>query len=321
VTREAASTALGPGVEFDLVRRLVGRWGAWAQGIGDDAAILDLPAGSRLVASIDSSVEGVHFRRQWLSMEEIGWRAAASGLSDLAAMGAAPVGLLAAITMPRSEVTGDGASPALDRLADGVGACAASAGCPIVGGDLTRGERWCLTISVLGAAAAPVRRGGARPGDQVYVTGRLGGPGAALRALARGGSPVPAHRERLARPLPRLAEGRWLASHRATAMIDVSDGLASDLGHLAAASDVAIAVALESVPCVDEVTPVEAVVSGEEYELACTAPGGLDTAEFTRRFGLPLTPIGAVHTGPAGVAFALRGVRVDPGRGYDHFSP
>jgi thiamine-monophosphate kinase len=104
-------------------------------------------------------------------------------------------------------------------------------------------------------------------------------------------------------------------------MIDISDGLASDLRHLAAASDVAVAVALESVPCLENVTAAEAVVSGEEYELACAVPGALDAEEFARRFGLPLTRIGVVHTGPAGVTFSLRGARVDPGSGYDHFSP
>jgi thiamine-monophosphate kinase len=189
-----------------------------------------------------------------------------------------------------------------------------------VGGDLTRGERWSLTITVLGATERPLGRAGARPGDHVYVTGRLGGPGAALRALARGGDPAPAHRDRFARPLPRLAEGEWLAAHGATAMIDVSDGLASDLRHLAAASDVAMAVALEAVPCLDHIDPSEAVVSGEEYELALTAPPGLDVADFARRFGLPLTRIGEVHPGPPDVAFSLHGARVDPGSGYDHFS-
>ena len=311
---ERAGTPLGPGAEFDLIRRLLARWGPAAQGLGDDAAIVALPASARLVASTDTAVEETHFRWAWLSAEEIGWRATAGALSDLAAMGADPVGLLCAITLPP-----DGAA-VLDELAAGIGAMARRAACPIVGGDLTRGERWSLTMTALGAATRPVRRTGGRPGDRVYVTGRLGGPAAALAALARGAIPDAAWRQRLARPVPRLDEGRWLAGQGVTAMIDVSDGLASELGHLAAAGAVAIDVALERVPCIAGVAPMAAAVSGEEYELVCLAPTDLDEAAFKRRFDLSLTRIGSVRAGEPAVQFTLDGNRVDPGRGYDHFS-
>ncbi|HSA54065.1 MAG TPA: thiamine-phosphate kinase [Gemmatimonadaceae bacterium] len=309
-----SGTALGPGAEFDLVRKLLARWGPVAEGVGDDAAVVAVPAGNRLVVSTDTAVEGTHFRWEWLAADEIGWRAAAGALSDLAAMGAAPLGLLCAITLP-----GDGVAR-LDGLAAGIGALCGAAGCPIVGGDLTRGDRWSLTMTVLGAAPRPVGRSGGRPGDHVYVTGTLGGPAAALAALARGAAPDPAWRERLARPMPRLREGRWLAGHGVAAMIDVSDGLASELRHLAAASRIAIDVALEAVPRIGGVSPAAAAVSGEEYELLCLASTELDDAAFQQRFALPLTRIGRVGAGQAGVRFTLDGDRVDPGSGYDHFS-
>lgn len=311
---ERDGVALGPGVEFDLVRRLLARWGPVAAGLGDDAAILEVPASARLVVSTDTAVERIHFRWEWLSAEEIGWRATAGALSDLAAMAAEPLGLLCAITLP------EGGTGRLDDLAAGIGAMATRAGCPIVGGDLTHGERWSLTMTVLGTAIHPVRRAGGRAGDRIYVTGRFGGPGAALDALARGERPAGALRERLARPVPRLDEARWLARHGATAMIDVSDGLASELRHLAAASGVGLDVALERVPCVPDIPPARAAVSGEEYELVCLAPTDLDEAAFARRYGLPLTRIGSAREGEPAVHFTLEGRRVDPGRGYDHFS-
>lgn len=314
VPDERGGTPLGPGAEFDLVRRLLARWGPAAQGLGDDAAILTVPASARLVATTDTAVEGTHFRWDWLSPEEIGWRSAAGALSDLAAMAADPLGLLCAITL-RADGSG-----VLEELAAGIGAMAMHAACPIVGGDLTRGERWSLTMTALGAAARPVGRAGGRPGDRVYVTGRLGGPAAALAALARGAPPDPAWRDRLARPIPRLDEARWLARHGATAMIDISDGLASELRHLAAAGGIAIDVALERLPCMSGVTPMEAAVGGEEYELVCLTAADLDEPAFARRWGLELTHLGSVRAGEPGVSFTLDGNRVDPGRGYDHFS-
>lgn len=311
---EERSISLGAGAEFDLVRRLLARWGPAARGVGDDAAVITVPPSRKLVASTDTAVEQTHFRWEWLAAGEIGWRTTAGALSDLAAMGAEPLGLLCAITLPA------GGAPALDALAAGIGAMATRASCPIVGGDLTRGERWSLTITALGVVAHPVRRSGGRPGDRVYVTGRLGGPGAALRALERGATPDALWRERLARPMPRLEEGRWLAAQGATAMIDISDGLASELGHLAAAGAIGIDVTLDRVPCMPGVPPIEAAVSGEEYELVCLVPAELDEAAFQRRFDLPLTRIGSVRAGEPGVRYMFDGVRVDPGRGYDHFS-
>lgn len=312
---EDGGTRLGPGAEFDIVRRLQARWGASARGLGDDAAIIDVPPGSRLVASTDTSVDGVHFRTDWLSWAEIGYRASTAAVSDLAAMAAVPLGMLVAATLPS-----DGGDW-IDDLAGGIGEAAQRWACPIVGGDLTRGDRVSLTITVLGAVERPVRRDGARPGDALYVTGRLGGPAAALDALAAGRAPAPDHRHRFAHPDARIAEARWLASRGATAMIDLSDGLSSDALHLAAASGVTLRIDLEALCTVDGVEAARAAAGGEEYELLVAAPDELSSAAFEAEHGIPLSRIGLVREGGPAVEFLRRGERVDLPRGYDHFSP
>lgn len=316
--------ALGPGREFDAVRAMLARWGDLARGVGDDAAVLDdWPAGERLVVSTDASVEDVHFRRAWLSPEEIGWRAAAGALSDLAAMGARPLAVLFAAAVPeawRAE---------LPALADGVGAAVREAGAVIVGGDLTAGRELALTLTVIGAAVRPVTRAGACPGDALYVTGQLGGPLRALRAFEHGDPPDPGDRARFARPHARVAAGRWLAQRGAHALVDVSDGLAADLAHVAAASDVRCSIDPERVPRVPNASIADALASGEEYELACAAPAGLDTAACERETGVALTRIGHVEVAAdhGGARVALCGStlstgapRVDLPPGHDHFT-
>jgi thiamine-monophosphate kinase len=314
-TRHEPHLTLGPGAEFDAIRAMLHEWGARASGIGDDAAVLDVPAGTRLVVSTDATFEGVHFRREWLSAEEIGARATTAALSDLAAMAAAPLGLLLALGVP------EGWQQELTELARGVGRPVEQAGCRIVGGNVTRARELSLTLTVLGAAAHPLRRDGARAGEIVLVTGRLGGPGAALHALQSGRVPDPEHMSRFASPRARLDESRWLARAGASAAIDVSDGLGADLTHLARASGVTIDLDLQRIPCVQGVTPEEALVSGEEYELVVTFPPHAvpDVAEFEQQFGLPLTPIGVV-TAATGEPVRMAGARVDPARGHDHLS-
>jgi thiamine-monophosphate kinase len=302
-------------VEFDAIRTMLRAWGTQASGIGDDAAVLPLPAAESLVASTDASFEHVHFERGWLTPREIGARAAAAALSDLAAMAATPLGLLLALGVPpawRSE---------LESLAQGVGDVAAAAMCPIVGGNVSRAAELSLTVTVLGTSRHPLERSGARPGDVLYVTGVLGGPGAALDALLRGATPRDIDRARFAAPQPRIAEGRWLAEHGARAAIDLSDGLVADAGHLAAASDVRIVLDPGSLPCVDGITPERAASSGEEYELLVAFPPDArpDTRAFRERFAIPLTAIGHVTTG-RGVSLDARGDRVDLPRGHDHLS-
>ena len=308
---------LGPGAEFDAVRALLAQWGSAAQGIGDDGALLDVPAGSRLVVSTDTTVEDVHFRRPWMTGEEIGWRATMAALSDLAAMGAEPLGVLLALTLPA------GWRASLPALAHGIADATRSVGAPIVGGDVTDGDRLALAITVLGHARTPLARGGARVGDTLYVTGRLGGPGEALAAWERGASPASAHRERFVRPAARIAAGLWCARHGAHAAIDLSDGLAGDVAHLAAASGVRCVLDLGAIPCVDGVAVEAALASGEEYELLVAAPA-LDAPAFARAHaGLALTAIGRVEAavGTDGDVRAERDGRpASLPRAHDHFA-
>ncbi len=311
-------TALGPGGEFDLVRTLLERWGVHAEGIGDDAAVLDIPAGERLVASVDASVDRVHFRRDWMSPYDIGYRAATAALSDLAAMAASPRGVLVTLVIP------DDARELVTRLADGIGDAVRQAGTVIVGGDLSRGGELSVSCAVLGSARSPARRGAVRPGDVLYVTGLLGGPAAALRAYREGAPPEAAWRDRFLRPRARLAEARWLAQHGVQAMIDVSDGLASELQHLAAASGVALKVDVERIPTLRGCSMADALRGGEEYELLVASPHALDADAFARTFALPLSEIGRARAAESPDVIAVRGstgARVDLGKGHDHFSP
>jgi thiamine-monophosphate kinase len=315
--------ALGPGPEFDRVRRIVAALGARAAGLGDDCAVLPA-ADALLVVSTDVSVEDVHFRRSWLSLSEIGWRATAAALSDLAADGAEPSGVLVALTVPAS--AGDDEVVA---VMSGAGAAAAEVGGRIVGGDLSSGPAWSVAVTVLGWATAPVDRAGARPGDGVWVTGSLGGARAALEALQRGDPPDEAARRTFAHPMPRIHAGRWLALHGAGAMIDVSDGLGADAAHVAAASGVALALELERVPVAPAAIPEArrlglpperfAAESGEEYELLVTLPPAFEPADvlaFQSVCSLSLTRVGDVVAG-AGVQARLAGRPVALG-GYDH---
>ncbi|HUR95230.1 MAG TPA: thiamine-phosphate kinase [Gemmatimonadales bacterium] len=319
------AAALGPGREFDRIRRIVAALGAHAGPLGDDCAVLSFPGGT-VVASTDVSVEGVHFRREWLLLEEIGWRAAVSALSDLAAAGADAHGLLVALTVPAAASDDD-----VVAAMKGAGAAAAEAGTRIVGGDLSAGAAWSLAVTVLGSATVPISRTGVREGDGLWITGVLGGPRAALEAWRRGDLPGDTARRAFARPAARLQAGRWLARHGAVAMIDLSDGLGADATHLAAASGVAVVLDLERVPVAEDVAdearrlgmPAEqfAAESGEEYELLVALPaefGAEDARTFESACGIPLTRVGEARAG-AGVRAELRGRRVTLA-GYDHFA-
>ena len=308
-------TPLREGTEFDLVRRMLNRWSGTAYAIGDDAAVLDSGALASLVVSTDVSVENVHFRPGWLTPKEIGYRATAAALSDLAAMAAEPLGILVALILP------GGWRDRLDEIADGIGEAADRSSTRILGGDLSDGRDLSLAITVLGNAAGPLRRNGARAGDRVYVTGKLGGPGAALLALTSEQTPSLDDRVRFAHPIPRIREPLWLAAHGAGSAIDISDGLAADLSHLAVASGVSISISLDRIPVMDGVSAKDAAGSGEEYELAVTSRAALDTRAFSREFGLPLTEIGAVETGRPVVRVFDHGAPVPTPTGHLHFKP
>jgi thiamine-monophosphate kinase len=309
----SANTELGPGREFDVVRRLLALWGDAATGVGDDAAVLRVPDGERLIVSADSTVENVHFRREWLSASAIGWRATASALSDLAAMAATPLGVLVSLSLPNSW------REEVEELARGIGDAVVASRATIVGGDLTSANELVIAVTVLGHAFAPLTRAGAREGDTIYVTGALGGPRTAIEALLRGEEPSSPARARFEHPVPRLEEARWLATRGAHAVIDISDGLAGDAAHLAAASDVRISLRLDALPMLEGVSPLDALASGEEYELLVAAPA-IDSAAFERELGVPLTAIGNVERGEPGVHAWLAGERVALPRGFDHFS-
>ena len=312
----AGHSPLRDGVEFDLVRRMLERWGATASGIGDDAALIPSGgSGVQRVASTDVSVENVHFRRGWITPREIAYRATAAALSDLAAMAAEPVGILVALTLP------DSWWAHLDEIADGIGEAAETCSTRILGGDLSGGRDLSLGITVFGDAARPLPRSGAHAGDRVYVTGALGGSLAALNAFLENRTPSREDRARFAHPIPRIREAMWLAAYGASALTDISDGLAADLSNIAAASNVSISISLDRVPAVPGVSSVDAVGSGEEYELAVTSPVALDTNAFKSEFDLALTEIGSVESGRPVVRVFDHGAPVPTPLGYFHFKP
>jgi len=314
---------LGPGREFDRVRAIERALGRHATALGDDCAVIG-PSAHRLVLSTDVSVEDVHFRRRWLRLDEIGWRATAAALSDLAAEGAEPIGVLVALTVP-----GEMSDTDVTELMRGAGDAVAAVGGTVLGGDLARGPSVALAVTVVGRAARPVTRKGAQPGDAIWVTGVLGGARAALRAWQAGVEPSASTRLAFAHPRPRIAAGRVLARLGATAMIDLSDGLAGDARHLAAASGVQLAIDAGRIPLGEGVSeaaravtqpPVAfAIEGGEDYELLVTMPAGTEQAvrEATLEAQAPLTCIGEVRAG-TGVEVVLEGRRLEL-VGFDHF--
>ncbi|MDZ7780260.1 MAG: thiamine-phosphate kinase [Gemmatimonadota bacterium] len=312
--------------KFDLIRAFVGEGEELPSGIvlgpGDDGAVLE----GGWVISTDLAVEDVHFRRGWLTDEEIGYRAAAAALSDLAAMAAEPVGVLVS-----AAVATDGRVDVAD-VQSGVRAAAASVGARVIGGDLSRSPGpLFLDLVVLGRTERPVSRAGARPGDELWVSGTLGTGAAALRAWDRGEDPLPALRLRFARPVPRVAlAGDLAAAGVPRAMVDLSDGLAGDAGHIAAASGAGIVIEETSVPVDPDARAVlgdaealeAALRGGEDFELCFTAePGTVEVETLQQRHSVRLTRVGRV-TRDGGVLLedaAGRRRPVDRG-GYDHWS-
>jgi thiamine-monophosphate kinase len=298
------------------------RWRERARGLGDDCAFVEA-GGERLAISVDLSIEGVHFRREWLTPGEIGYRAAAAALSDLAAVAAEPLALLWSLGVPAEEP-----EETVLALSDGVGDAVADVGAVVAGGDLSRAQCLVLDCCVIGRAPAPVRRRGARPGDLLYLTGSLGGPRAALAYWADG-TPPPGLRERFVRPQPRFEAARYLAANRARAMIDVSDGLAADLGHLLAASGVGASVEVDRVPLFAGVREAAARIgeapwrlaaaSGEECELVAALPVELDDATLAAA-PILVTAIGVCEAEP-GLRATEGGRPVELPAGHDHFAP
>ena len=271
--------------EVALIAAVTARLGTTSAvllGPGDDAAVVVAPDG-RVVATTDMLVEGRHFKRDWSSAADVGVRAAAANLADVAAMGAVPTALLVGLAVPLDLPV----QWALE-LADGLAEEAARAGAAVVGGDLVRGDVVTVSVTALGDLAGrdPVTRAGARPGDLVAVAGRVGWAAAGFAVLSRGfRSPrilVDAHR----RPVPPYDEGLRAAGLGATAMVDVSDGLVSDLGHVARASGVSVRLQSDAFHVPQEfrdtaralnADPLQWLLAGgEDHALAATFPPDVD---------------------------------------------
>ncbi|HLU28343.1 MAG TPA: thiamine-phosphate kinase [Glycomyces sp.] len=300
--------------EFRLIERFTRHFvetDAVELGPGDDAAVVAAPGG-RVVACTDMLVEGRHFRLDWCSAADVGHRAAAANFADIAAMGARPTALLAAVSAPQ-----DTPAEWLDGLAAGLAAESAGVGAAVVGGDTTGGPQLTVTVTALGdlEGRAPVTRSGARPGDTLALAGRTGLAAAGFHVLSRGfrspGALVNAYR----RPLPPYEAGRRAALAGARAMIDVSDGLLADAGHLAAASGVALDVETAAFdvpePMANAAEALGAdslawlLAGGEDHALIAAFPPGAPLPEGWRRVGsigegAGVTVDGRPWTGPGG---------------------
>jgi thiamine-monophosphate kinase len=315
-------------------RRLAGGGNAVVRlGIGDDAAVLSAPAGGELVWTVEALEEDVDFKREWLTLEELGARAVAVTLSDLAAMAARPLAVLLALGSAAAAPAGE-----LLDLFRGAAAAAARLGAPVAGGDLTRRASGVgLSVTALGTVTAglALTRSGARPGDEIWVTGRPGLAARGLALLERLGRVAaecqdPRAVSRWMRPDPRLREAAWLRERGAArAAIDLSDGLARDLARLCGASGVgarvdlaSLAVAAGPAPHADE---RQILAGGEDFELLLAAPPGSLAAmadEFATTFGVPLTRVGAIVPGSGVSLRAPDGAeRPLPPEGWDHVRP
>jgi thiamine-monophosphate kinase len=306
-------------------------------GIGDDCALLRLRAGEELAVTTDLSIEGRHFRLDWHPPESVGHRALARGLSDLAAMGARPVAAFLSLGLPRElTVSASDEHAWIERFFDGLLALAAEHRVPLAGGDLAESPIAIADIVLTGAVARgkALLRSGARPGDQIYVTGSLGGAAAELAAL--GAVPQSFAKNTKASkasphlyPQPRIAQGLWLRKHGlATAAMDLSDGLSTDLARLCEESRVAAELSASMLPVAAGATLEMALHGGEDYELLFTAPASAKLPKTIA--GVAITAIGRIL--PARIPPArksrsrvalLTGKDSKPlePRGWEHFSP
>ncbi|HVY26612.1 MAG TPA: thiamine-phosphate kinase [Polyangiaceae bacterium] len=322
-----ASKRRATGGEFSLIAELARELSktksrAVVLGIGDDAAVLQAGA-ERIVVTVDDQVESVHFDLRWLSLEDVGYRALQAAASDLAAMGASPLGAVASLQIPP-----DFPQQKLKLLARGQAQAARALGCPLVGGNVTRGARLSVSTTVLGRVKTPITRAGARVGDELWVLGELGWARAGLR-LHQTRPRVPARLARIsarakaawARPFALLAEGQRLQG-RAHAAIDVSDGLSGDVQHLAEASGVKAVISAADLQrlvspglaelgdLLGEPATALALRGGEDYALLCAGPRARRPARAK--------VVGRIERGRGSELELENGQRFELGPGFDH---
>jgi len=323
---------------IEIIRGAARRAPAVRVGIGDDCAVLEPAAGSVLLATTDLLIEDVHFRRRWASPTDIGWKALAVNVSDIAAMGGRPRWALIALACPDSVTVVEA-----EGFYAGMQALATEHDVSIVGGDTaaSRGG-WVVNVTMLGEAArAPILRSTARPGDTIAVTGSLGRSAAGLALLEASPAPSGVRDEARAdvtaahlRPRPRTREGQWLSeTGGVTAMIDLSDGLATDLGHLCEESGIGARVDIGRIPVATSAREVAralgvdaihwATGGGEDYELllAC-APDAFDRLArgLASATGTTLTAVGEMTTGAEGIRYLdACGEAVSVRPGFEHF--
>jgi len=308
--------------EKELIRR-IHDWAAKRSGpglgIGDDCAVLPIPRGHEVLVTTDFSLENVHFKRVWHPPESVGHRCLARGLSDIAAMGGEPLAVFLSLAMPRSVPQSwiDGFLRGLLKLADEFKTT-------LSGGDTAESPGGVLAdIIVLGSVpkGKAVLRSGACPGDRIYVTGELGASAAAIALLSRGKRPRPSDFGSHFYPRPRVAVGCFLREKGlASAMIDISDGFSTDLGHICEESGVGAKLESEAIPVATagKAALKFALHGGEDYELLFTSPPR--TRVPTRIAGVPVRQIGVVTAGAQMFLMDKKGVKkkLRP-QGWEHF--
>lgn len=313
--------------EFDLIARIRQRAASRGDvilGIGDDAAVVRVPPHRLLVVATDTLNSGVHFPEE-TAPADIGWKALAVNLSDLAAMGAQPAWCTLSLSLPRDDAAW------VDGFLDGFLALAAMHDVSLVGGDTTRGAlSVCVTAHGLVAPGQELRRDGARLGDAVWVSGTLGDAAAALAQWRTGAATDSALRMRLDRPVPRVTLGARLGD-LASACIDLSDGLLADLGHVCAASGVGAEVDIDALPASPALAAAFAgdarrhmqAAGGDDYELCFTAPPDACKRILAQasQADVPVTQIGRIIAGSGVRAMLADGDEWRPAhRGYAHFA-
>lgn len=338
--RKGKNRSVSGGGELALVelirRRAAEAGGGVRVGIGDDCALLGVRPGEDLAVTTDLSIEGQHFRLDWHPAEAAGHRTLARGLSDLAAMGARPVAAFLSLGLPAELTRRKGGQAAwVERFFDGLLGLAREYGVPLAGGDLAESPVVAADVVLVGAVrrGGALLRSGARAGDALYVTGALGGAAAGLARLAElaGTGRGPGRMEdeaalAMARhlyPQPRVAQGLWLARRGvATAAMDLSDGLSTDLARLCAESGVAAEVEAEAVPVAKGATLEQALNGGEDYELLFAAAEGARVPQ--KMGGVAVTRLGHVVKRRAGrpqvTLVTAKGRRALEAGGWEHFA-